>query len=86
MPQSRCTTLDALCFAQMLYRDEDQKLCEYQVAQSSTAGAVASSQMTIPYGRARERASRPTEIAVCEAPAAAEEALATTDACVEGAQ
>ena len=36
--------------------------------------------------RARERASRLTKIAVSEAPEAAEEALATTDACVEGAQ
>ena len=36
--------------------------------------------------RARERASRLTEIAVSEAPEAAEEALATTDACGEGAQ
>ena len=69
----------------MLYLDQDKKLCEYQVAQSSTAGAVASSQMTIPYGRARGRASRLTEIAVSEASEAAEEALATTDACVEGA-
>ena len=34
--------------------------------------------------RARERASRLTEIAVSEASEAAEEALATTDACVEG--
>ena len=34
----------------------------------------------------RERASRPTEIAVSEAPEAAEEALATMDACVEGDQ
>ena len=35
--------------------------------------------------RARGRASRLTEIAVCTAPEAAEEALATTDACGEGA-
>ena len=34
--------------------------------------------------RAREHASRLTEIAVSKAPEAAEEALATTDACVEG--
>ena len=86
MPQSRCTTLDALCFAQMLYLDEDQKLSEYQVAQSSTVGAVEFPQMTIPNGRARGRASRLTEIAVSGLPEAAEEALATTDACGEGAQ
>eukprot|EP01043_Picozoa_sp_COSAG02_P057694 COSAG02_NODE_7049_length_3210_cov_2.725169_3_plen_63_part_00 len=36
--------------------------------------------------RARERASRLTEIAVSGLPEAAEEALATTDACGEGAQ
>ena len=36
--------------------------------------------------RARERASRLTEITVSGLPEAAEEALATTDACVEGAQ
>ena len=36
--------------------------------------------------RVRERASRLTEIAVSGLPEAAEEALATTDACVEGAQ
>ena len=38
------------------------------------------------FGRARERASRLTEIAVSKASEAAEEALATTDACGEGAQ
>ena len=36
--------------------------------------------------RARERASRLTEIAISGLPEAAEETLATTDACVEGAQ
>ena len=45
-----------------------------------------SPQMTIPKWRARERASRPTEIAVSKASEAAEEALATMDACGEGAQ
>ena len=68
----------------MLYLDEYQKLCEYQVAQSSTVGAAEFPQMTIAYGRSRVRASRLTEIAVCTATEAAVEALATTNACVEG--
>ena len=71
------SSVDMLCCRQQALERCKSK---YSVVCSSLNTAVW------PAGRARERASRLTEIAVSEAPEAAEEALATTDACVEGAQ
>ena len=56
------------------------------VQQKAVTGSWRTSYRPEVLSRARERASRLTEIAVSGLPEAAEEALATTDACGEGAQ
>ena len=74
---------DMLCSRQQALERCKSK---YSVACSSLNTPVWPAGRRFVLSRARERASRLTEIAVSGLPEAAEEALATTDACGEGAQ
>ena len=62
------------------------KELKFRISSNCAALQASTSYRREVLSRARERASRLTEIAVSGLPEAAEEALATTDACVEGAQ